>query len=639
MPFVLIVVVFTSAGSVFAEDISPEGVSEGLPPLIPREVLFGNPQKGYPQISPDGEMISYVAALNDVLNVWVKTIGMEDDRPVTIDTNQGVLFYGWRADSKGIIYVQDQEGNENYHLYGVDLKSGKIHDYTPFKDVGVKVVAWNKQHPTKLLISMNKRDPQVADIYKLNLKTDRIRMVEENPGNIAGWMADEDFKLRAAFVVNDVGGTDILVRDNERSDWRTLVSWNFEDDASSKPLMFSKNGEHLYLRDARDANAARLVKVDVNNGEVEVIAEDPKYDVGPAIFDNVTGEVLGVSFLKDRRVRVFFDEELEVDFEIMNQLAEGEIGVSDRDLNDKNWLITFSNDDGPSTIYVFDRDTKKGTYLFTPMPVLKKFTLAPMEPISFLSRDSLTIHGYVTFPVGLKRKKLPMVLLVHGGPWSRDYWGYNSEAQWLANRGYICLQVNFRGSTGYGKDFLNAGNKEWGRKMHYDLVDAVNWAVKEGYADPDRVAIYGASFGGYAALCGAAFSPDVFCCAIDAFGPSDLTSYLESIPPLWQTYLNIMYLRVGNPETEAEMLKERSPLHAVDNIKIPILVVQGANDPRVTQEQSDMIVKAMEKKGIDYQYMLFEDEGHGFLKEENRLEFYAAAEKFLAKHLGGRYQK
>jgi len=621
-----------------ATAIAQKGIEE-LPPLIPREVLFGNPEKAMPQLSPNGKMMAYIAPLNTVLNVWAKTIGEDDDHPVTADTNQGVIFYGWRADSKSILYVQDQEGNENYRLYGVNLKTGKLKDYTPFEDVRIRIIAWDTDHPRELLIAMNKRNPQIYDVYHLNLRNGKLRMVAENPGNILGWMADEDFKLRGALVMNTVGGTDLWVRDDEKSEWRTLVSWNLEDNSASNPLGFSNDGNHFYLRDSRDANAARLVKINIATGETEVIAEDPQYDLGPVMFHPETGEVQGVSFMKERRERVFFDPEVEADFGIINRLDDGDAGLSDRTMDDDVWLISFNKDNGPIPYYAYDRNTNEGTFLFDHRPELNEYTLASMEPVSFQSRDSLTIHGYITFPPGLQRKNLPLVLVVHGGPWVRDYWGYAPQAQWLANRGYICLQVNYRGSTGYGKNFTNAGNKEWGAAMHDDLVDAVNWAVGQDYADPEKLAIYGASYGGYAALVGATFTPDLFCCAVDMFGPSDLSTFLNTIPPYWKPMQELMYKRVGHPEEEAEMLTERSPLYKVEEITIPMLIVQGANDPRVKQAESDQIVAAMEEKGINYEYMVFEDEGHGFMKEENRLEFFTAAEKFLAEHLGGRYEE
>lgn len=610
-----------------------------LPDLIPKDVLFGNPERTMVEISPDGEKISYVASNEGIMNVWVRTIGKEDDRQVTFDTARGILFYTWAADSKRILYVQDQWGNENYRLYSVNLRNKKIKDYTPFENVRVRVLAWDVSHPRELIIGMNTRNPQIYDAYHLNLRNGKLEMVAENPGNIVNWISDEDFKIRGALAMNPEGGADLLVRDDEDSEWRTLVSWTFDEYPSSYPLQFSNDGNYIYLEDSRNANATRLVRVDVKTGELEVIAEDPQYDLGPVFFHPKTGEVLGVSFIKDKRERVFFDREVEADFEILNQLDEGEVGVADENLDNDMWVVVYNKDDGPVPYYLFDRNTQESTFLFTNKTKLEAYQLASMEPFSFFARDSLEIHGYITFPVGVERSNLPMVVNVHGGPTVRDNWGYNPQAQWFANRGYICLQVNYRGSAGYGKDFLNAGVREWGGKMHTDLIDAVNWTVDKGYADPDRIAIFGGSYGGYAALCGATFTPDVFCCAVDMFGPSNLITMLEAIPPYWKPMQEIMYKRVGHPVDDAEFLKSRSPLFRVDSIRIPMLIAQGANDPRVKQAESDQIVAAMEEKGIDFEYMLFSDEGHGFMKEENRLEFYTSAERFLAKHLDGRYEE
>ena len=327
-----------------------------------------------------------------------------------------------------------------------------------------------------------------------------------------------------------------------------------------------------------------------------------------------------------------------MDFDNIGGIHQGDFFIISRDNADTTWVVAFTVDNGPVPFYAYDRKSQKATFLFDNQPELNKYTLATIEPISFTSRDGLTIHGYLTLPQGEQKTDLPMVLNVHGGPWGRDAWGYRPDAQWFANRGYACLQVNFRGSTGYGKNFLNAGDREWGRNMHNDLVDAVQWAIDKGITDPKKVAIFGGSYGGYAALVGATFTPDLFCCAVDIVGPSNLNTLIRTIPPYWSTFRATFHKRVGNPDTEEEFLNSRSPLFRVDQIKIPILIGQGANDPRVKQAESEQIVEAMKSKGIDYEYMLFPDEGHGFAKPENRLKFYAAAEKFLAKYLGGRYE-
>jgi len=609
-----------------------------VPELIPREVLFGNPVKTSPQISPNGKLMAYLAPVNNVLNVWVKTVGREDDRAVTKDKDRGIRIYFWAEDGKHIMYLQDAGGDENWRLYAVNLKTGKIKDLTPFDDVQVGIVGYDKHFPHELLIAMNKEDPRFHDVYHLDLTSGELKLMAKNPGDVISWVVDADFKVRGAMIARADGGFDLMIRGNEDVDWQKMASWSLEDSLNSGPISFSKDGEYIYLLDSRDVNAARLVKMEVTTGNIKVMVEDPQYDVSGLVIHPDTYEIQAVSFTKDRTEWKVLDESITDDFAVIGKLDYGDFFVYDRDNADDTWLVAFTKDNGPVSFYTLDRGSKKGTFLFDHQPELNNYTLAPMEPISFTSRDGLTIHGYITFPEGKGRRNLPMVLNVHGGPWARDIWGYNPEAQWLANRGYACLQVNFRGSAGYGKEFLNAGDKEWGGKMHDDLVDAVNWAIEQGIADPEKVAIYGWSYGGYAALVGATFTPDLFCCAVDACGISNLVTWIETVPPYWSTLLATLHQRVGNPETEREFLKSRSPLFKVDQIKIPLLIAQGANDPRVKQAEAEQIVQAMKEKGIEYEYMLFPDEGHGFAHPENRLKFYAAAEKFLAQHLGGCFE-
>jgi len=609
------------------------------PELIPREVLFGNPVKTDPQISPDGKMMAYLAPVKNVLNVWVKTIGKEDDRVVTKDEDRGIRRYFWAGDSKHIMYLQDVGGNENWRLYGVNLQTGQIRDLTPYEDVQVQIIARDKHFPNELLIGMNKDNPKLHDVYHLDLTSSELKKVAENPGNVISWLADADFKVRGAMAATAGGGFDLLVRDNVQADWKKVLGWDSEDSMTSQAVSFTKDGKSLYLIDSRNVNAGRLVTMEIATGDVKVIAQDPQYDAGDAMIHPDTYQVQAVSFTKARTEWTVLDDSIRDDFEAISKLVQGDFFVYDRDNADATWLVGFTRDNGPVSFYAYDRKDKKGRFLFDHMPNLNKYTLARMEPASFKARDGLTIHAYVTFPVWKEKKNLPMVLLVHGGPWGRDTWGYAPAVQWLVNRGCACLQVNFRSSTGYGKTFVNAGDKEWAGKMHDDLIDAVQWAVQQGYADPNKVAIFGGSYGGYAALVGATFTPDVFCCAVDIVGPSNLVTLIKSIPPYWTPLLATFYKRMGNPDTEEEFLKSRSPLFKVDQIKIPILIGQGANDPRVKQAESEQIVEAMKKKGLAYEYIVFADEGHGFAKPENRLKFYAAAEKFLAKHLGGRYEE
>ena len=605
-------------------------------PLIPRDVLFGNPEKATPLISPDGKRMAYLAPVNDVLNVWVGTVGEDDYKPVTHDTDRGIRVHFWAHDGKHLMYLQDIGGDENWRLSSVDLDSGEEEDLTPYDGVQVQVIHHDKRHPHELIIAMNKEDERVHDVYRLDLSTKELELVAKNPGNVAGWVVDGNMQVRGAVAATDEGGFNLLIRDNPGDDWRTLVEWDADDALTSAPVSFSLDGRSIYLLDSRGTNAAPLVEMDIASGDTRVVAEDPQYDVGDVTIHPDTYEVQMVSFVKARVEHEVLDPSIEQDIEEIKKLSSGDFGIYNRTDEDDVWLVGFTEDNQPFSYFAYERTKRQGTFLFSNRPALAKHTLSDMTPISFTARDGLTVHGYLHSPIGSKGKDLPLVLNVHGGPWHRDTWGYEPEGQWLANRGYAVLQINFRGSTGYGKEFLNAGNKEWGGKMHDDLVDAVQWAVDEGIADPTRVAIYGGSYGGYAALAGATFTPDLFKCAVDIVGPSNLITFIETIPPYWSTYLTLLKQRVGDPETEADFLKSRSPLFNVDRIKIPMLIAQGANDPRVKQSESEQIVAAMREKGIDYEYMLFPDEGHGFAKPENRLRFYAAAERFLSKHLGGR---
>ena len=607
-------------------------------PLIPREVLFGNPEKARPLLSPDGERLAYLAPRDGVLNVWVGPVGGDDFEPVTEDTRRGIRVYFWAEDNRHIVYLQDEGGDENWRVHAVDASTKEDRDLTPFENVQAQIVDTNRRFPDTLLVALNRENPELHDVYRLTLSTGELDLAAKNPGNVVGWVVDAQFRVRVAMAATPEGGFDLLLRDAEDAGWRKLLGWDKEDALSSSPVGFTGDGGKMYLLDSRGANASRLVLLDLESGNSETLVEDPRYDVGRVMMHPETHEAQAAAVERARTDWVVLDDDIREDFEVIEGMNRGDFGVASRDRADENWLVAFTADDGGASYYAYDRKSKQGEHLFDARPDLSEYHLARMEPVSFTSRDGLTIEGYLTLP-GSSTGPMPMVLNVHGGPWVRDGWGYDPEAQWLANRGYASLQVNYRGSTGYGKKFLNAGNKEWGGRMHDDLVDAVEWAVKEGVADPERVAIYGGSYGGYAALVGATFTPYLFRCAVDIVGPSSLITLITSIPPYWKPLVSTFHERVGNPDTEEEFLKSRSPLFFVDRIRIPMLIAQGANDPRVKQAESEQIVAPMKEKGIDYEYLLFEDEGHGFARPENRLKFYAAAERFLAKHLGGRAEE
>ena len=606
------------------------------PPLIPRTVLFGNPERASPELSPDGRRLAYLAPVNGVLNVWVGTAGGSDFRPVTHDTDRGIRSYAWAHDNRHLLYLQDRGGDENWRLYAVEPDAGMVVDLTPFDNVQAQIIAHDKRHPHEVLLGLNRDDERLHDVYHLDLRTDALDLVARNPGDVVGWVADADLVIRAAVATTDDGGAVLRVRAGPDDDWRTVVTWGPADALASGPLGFTRDGRTLFLADSRGVNATRLVGLDLDTGAVRVLAADPRFDVGGVLVHPDTREMQAVAFTRARQEWMVLDPSIAPDLAAIAALCPGDFDIADRTHADDEWVVAFTRDTESVGYYLYDRRTRTGKFLFHTRPALLGYALARMEPVSFTARDGLAIEGYLTLPPLPRLPPLPLVLLVHGGPWHRDVWGYDPEAQWLANRGYACLQVNFRGSTGYGKAFLNAGNREWGAKMHDDLVDAVRWAVAGGVADPERVAIYGGSYGGYAALAGATFTPDLFRCAVDIVGPSNLITFLETIPPYWSTFRAMMHERVGNPASDAEFLRSRSPLTYADRIRIPLLIAQGANDPRVKQAESEQIVAALAAKGISHEYLLFPDEGHGFAKPENRLKFYAAAEQFLARHLGGR---
>jgi dipeptidyl aminopeptidase/acylaminoacyl peptidase len=617
--------------------------------LIPRDVLFGNPERVSPRLSPDGKRTAWIAPKDGVLNVWVAPTGGRERAgqeavdwdaaaSVTDDKDRGIRTFAWARDGRHLLYLQDAGGDENWRLYDVDMDTMARRDLTPFDGIQARIISAKKSHPGEILVGMNRDNPQLHDVYSLDLSTGELVKTIDNPG-YAGWLTDEDQVVRGALEPMPDGGFSLLVRDAADDEWRTLLTISADDAPSSDALSFSGDGSSLLVISAEGSETGRLARVHLADGSIEVLLEDPEADVAGAILHPDTRDPQIVEVLKDRTEYHVFDPSVEADFAAIRALDSGDPNLVSRDEADTTWLVAFNNDAGPVKFYSYDRASRTGRFLFENRPDLADYDLAPMEPFTFEARDGLVIHGYATFPVGAGRTALPTVVNVHGGPQVRDTWGLHPEAQWLANRGYLCLQVNYRGSTGYGKSFVAAGDREWGAKMHDDLLDAVNYAVAQGWTDKDKVAIYGGSYGGYAALVGAAFTPDFFRCAVDIVGPSNLKTLLETIPPYWAPLKAQLYKRVGNPETDADFLWSRSPLSRASDIKIPLLIAQGANDPRVKQAESEQIVDALKKAGIDYEYMLFPDEGHGFAKPENRLKFYAAAERFLAKHMGGRFEE
>lgn len=622
------------------------------PTLIPRSVLFGNPEKAMARISPNGKWLSYLAPVDGILNVWVGPLDAPDQaKPVTKDKDRNIQGYRWAYNGDQILYSQDKEGDENWHVYATNVETGETTDLTPLEGIHARIQETSQKFPNEILVGLNDREPRFHDIYHVNLETGERKLVQENPG-VAAYVTDDDFNVRFAFNFTPDGGQVLLKpkvegETGKDAEWDEFIKVGPEDAMNTSPAGFDKTGRILYLQDSRERDTSGLFALNLDTGEQTLVAEDPRADIGGAITHPTEKTIEAVSFTYSRTEWTILDESIRDDLDYLNSVEDGELVVTGRTLDDSLWTVAFVLDDGPLKYYVYERKNRQAKFLFSSRDDLDDYQLVKMRTPVIESRDGLNLVSYLSLPLdsdadgdGRPDKPLPMVLDVHGGPWARDGWGYNSTHQWLANRGYAVLSVNYRGSTGFGKNFVNAANAEWSRKMHDDLIDAVNWAVEEGIADKDKVAIMGGSYGGYATLVGLTFTPDVFACGVDIVGPSSLVTLMENIPPYWYSFLPVMKIRVGDASTEegrAELLK-RSPLSLVDKIKKPLLIGQGANDPRVTQLEADQIVEAMTANNIPVTYVLYPDEGHGFSGEHNRMSFNAVTEAFLAENLGGRFQ-
>ncbi len=602
--------------------------------LIPREELFSDPERAAPTISPDGKKIAWLAPSNGKRNIWVKTLGQDDDRVLTDDRKRGISVFFWQQDSQNILHLQDTGGDENFHLFQTDIDSKNTRNLTPFDGVRSQVIGLSPDHPDQILVALNRRNKELFDAYRIHLKTGNATLEVQNPGDVLDWTADNDLKIRGADAVAN-GLQETRIRTSDKAPWKTIRKWGF-DESNGGTAGFTPDNQGIWLITSLDANAARLVEINLASGEEKILAEDPEYDISGILTHPTRKTLEAVAFVKAKTEWTFLDKSVEADYQYLRvKLGTGNLSISSRSHDDNNWILTYSQANLPAEYHLFDRAQKKLDFLYSSRPALKKYTLAEMEPIEFQSRDGLTIHGYLTMPAGIT-KNAPTVLLVHGGPWARDHYGYSSLVQLLANRGYAVLQVNYRGSTGYGKKFLNAGDREWSGKMHTDLLDAKKWAIEKGHSDPKRVGIMGGSYGGYATLVGLAYTPEEFACGVDIVGPSNIVTLLKSIPPYWAPMMAMFDKRVGSLSKDEEFLKSVSPLYKADRIVKPLLIGQGANDPRVKQAESDQIVKAMRDAGKPVEYIIFEDEGHGFNNPENSLRFYAATENFLSQYLGGR---
>ncbi len=603
-------------------------------PLIPLEVFFGDPEVFNVQISPDGRYISFVAPLDGVKNIYVQDIETGEKWPVTKGKERGVMWYMWMWNGEQIIYFQDTGGDENFRLIAVDYRGrGEPKVFTPEKDVQALPIKSHPDFPDELLIQMNDRDRSYMDIYRLNTRTGELKLIFENTIGARDLIGDEHLEFVAYTIPLEEGGYSVYVKRNGK--FEHLMDVPQEDELASQVLTV-RNGK-LYMLSSVGRNTNALVEIDIETLDERVLASDDEYDLSyEFLYHPRAKRPEAISIIREKPDWIILDPKLEKDFKRLSEADSGVFRINSRDERNRMWIVEFQGDRQSVHYYIYDRENGELKLLFIARPELEKYQLAEMKPIKFTARDGLVIHGYLTLPPGVKPEKLPAVVLVHGGPWWRDSWGYNSMAQWLANRGYAVLQVNFRGSTGYGKDFINAAKREWGGKMQDDITDGVKWLIEQGIADPDRIAIMGGSYGGYATLAGVAFTPELYRCGVDIVGPSNLITFIKSIPPYWKPYLKMIHQHIGDPDKDEEFLKSRSPLFSVDKIRVPLLIGQGKNDPRVKRTESLQIVEALKKRGIPVEYVEYPDEGHGFVKAENRLDFFRRADRFLAKHLGGR---
>jgi dipeptidyl aminopeptidase/acylaminoacyl peptidase len=614
--------------------------------LIPREALLGNPERVRGRISPDGATVSFLSEVDGVLNIWVAPADdIDAATAITADTLRGIRIYNWAADGEHIVYLQDQGGDENWQVHSVVVATAEDTNLTPLEGVQARIVATSWNYPKEILVGLNDRDEEWHDVYRVNIETGDRQLVQRNEG-MASYVADKDLNLRLAVESTPDGGS-VLHRKTSQNDWEVFLTIPPDDFLTTWFNVVAANGTTAYGVDSRGRNTGALVALDVPSAEVTVLGVDDKADVSQVLTDTRTGEALAYATNYTRTEWFALDDELEEDIRVINSQLGGEIQIVDQTENNNRWVVHADEPNAPGRYYLFDRNDRSLHLLFGSRPVLDGYQLATATDHVIPARDGLQLVSYLTIPVwsdpdgdGVPTEPMPMALLVHGGPWSRDGYSFDSVAQWLANRGYAVLQVNFRGSRGFGKAFLNAGDLEWAAGMHDDLIDAVDWAVAGGIAREDEIAIMGASYGGYATLVGLTFTPDKFAAGVDVVGPSNLETLLNSIPPYWTAYFEAFARRVGDPRTEEgkKLLADRSPLFKADQIVRPLLIGQGANDPRVKQAESDQIVEAMTTKRLPVTYVLYSDEGHGFARPENSLSFFGVMEAFLATHLGGRYE-
>ena len=600
-------------------------------PPIAMEDFFRNPEKTAFKLSPNGEYFSYLAPWESRLNVFIQKAGDTTAIRITSETERDISGYLWKGNNR-ILFLKDTGGDENFQLYGVNTDGTDLKGLTVFEKVRTQLIDDLKDVEGEILVGLNQRNPQVFDPFRLNVLTGEMTQLAENPGNIVGWMTDHDGKLRVAISTDGVNQT-LLYRETENEQFNPVLTTNFKETMS--PVLFTFDNKMLYSVSNLERDKTALVTFDPAAGkEVEVLFETDEADVENVNYSRKDKKLLSVSWTTDKEKEHFFDAEAEaMKKELDGKLPGYLVNIGSENLAEDKFMIRTYSDKSRGAYYLYDKNSKELTKLSDLTPWLNENDLCDMTPVTYQSRDGLTIHGYLTLPKGYEAKNLPVVINPHGGPWARDYWGFNSEVQFLANNGYAVLQMNFRGSTGFGKAFLEKSFKQWGRTMQDDISDGVKWLIEQGIADPKRVAIYGGSYGGYATLAGLTLTPELYAAGVDYVGVSNMFTFMKTIPPYWKPQLDMLYEMVGNPVTDSLMLAEVSPVFLVDKIQAPLFVAQGRNDPRVNVDESDQIVNALKARNIDVEYLVKDNEGHGFHNEENRFDFYRSMLAFLNKHL------
>ncbi len=602
------------------------------PPQLPLEDFFKNPEKTAFNISPDGKYFSYLAPYESRLNIFIQKIGSTTATRITSVTERDIAGYFW-ANNKRILFINDNGGDENYALYGVDINGKNEKCLTCFENVRTQLIDELEEQPDFVIVGLNKRNPMIFDPYRLNINTGEMEVLAENPGNIQGWMTDHDGRLRIAVAIVDGVNTQLQYRDTEDEDFRPILTTDFRE--SMSPLFFTFDNKRLYAVSNLGRDKTAAVIFDPNTAkETDLLFEHDEFDIGSISYSKKRKQITSASYTSWKRERHFFDKSSQQLFERFEKELPGyEIAISAVDKAEEKYIVRTYSDRSLGAYYFYDKKKDRLSKLHDVSPWIEEENMASTHPIQYRSRDGLIINGYLTLPEGVEPKNLPVIINPHGGPWARDSWGFNSEIQFLANRGYAVMQMNFRGSTGYGRAFMEASFKQWGLNMQNDITDGVYWLIEQGIADPNRIAIYGGSYGGYATLQGLVVTPTLYAAGVDYVGVSNLFTFMQTIPPYWKPMLDMMYEMVGNPEELKAQFEATSPALNAHRIMAPLFVAQGAKDPRVNIAESDQIVEALRSRGVEVEYMVKENEGHGFHNEENRFDFYRAMEKFLENHL------